>query len=30
MLKLKGSPDVLENGAASTAEVTDAIIRAMN
>lgn len=29
MLKLKGSPDVLENGAASTAEMTDAIITAM-
>ncbi|MCD4775629.1 MAG: isocitrate/isopropylmalate dehydrogenase family protein [Candidatus Aegiribacteria sp.] len=30
MLKLRGSPDVLENGAASTAEMTDAIISAIN
>ena len=29
MLKLKGSPDVLENGAAGTTEITDAVIRAM-
>lgn len=30
MLKLKGSQDVLEKGAASTTEMTDAIISAMN
>ncbi len=30
MLKLKGSQDVLEQGAASTAEMTDAIISAIN
>ena len=29
MLKLKGSPDVLDRGASSTREITDAIIRAM-
>ncbi|MFO8184322.1 MAG: isocitrate/isopropylmalate family dehydrogenase [Candidatus Aegiribacteria sp.] len=29
MLKLKGSPDVLDRGASSTTEITDAIIRAM-
>ena len=29
MLKLKGSPDVLQRGASSTREITDAIIRAM-
>ena len=30
MLKLKGSQDVLEKGAASTTEMTDAIIRALD
>ncbi|MCK4806664.1 MAG: isocitrate/isopropylmalate dehydrogenase family protein [Candidatus Aegiribacteria sp.] len=30
MMKLKGSQDVLEKGAASTTEMTDAIIREMN
>ena len=29
ILKLKGSPDVLQRGASSTREITDAIIRAM-
>ena len=29
MLKLKGSPEVLDRGASSTTEITDAIIRAM-
>ncbi|RKZ06918.1 isocitrate/isopropylmalate dehydrogenase family protein, partial [Candidatus Fermentibacteria bacterium] len=30
MLKLKGSQDVLDRGAASTTEMTDAIISALN
>lgn len=29
MLKLKGSPDVLDRGASSTTEITDAVIKAM-